>query len=299
MEKFLKPLIFLSLIVFVFTSYVVYEAAYRLSNSSQLSAQDAANKAISYINNLSGGSGASLIDVTEESGMYKIHMLIGQDEYESFVSKDGKVWFRPGYYYYMDGSGSNITPTPTVEIPKSDRPDVKIFVMSYCPYGMQAERMMLPVYDLLKDKIDIGIYFVDYAMHDNKELDENLRQYCIEEDNQSKYFDYLRCFIQSGNSSSCLTETGINLDNLARCMSATAATYNVSAENYPAFNVQKDLNDLYGVTGSPTIIINGQKVSVSPRTPENFKQVICSAFNTSPEECSQTLSTELPSTEVP
>ena len=299
MEKFLKPLIFLSLIVFVFTSYVVYEAAYRLSNSSQLSAQDAANKAISYINNLSGGSGASLIDVTEESGMYKIHMLIGQDEYESFVSKDGKVLFRPGYYYYMDGSGSNITPTPTVEIPKSDRPDVKIFVMSYCPYGMQAERMMLPVYDLLKDKIDIGIYFVDYAMHDNKELDENLRQYCIEEDNQSKYFDYLRCFIQSGNSSSCLTETGINLDNLARCMSATAATYNVSAENYPAFNVQKDLNDLYGVTGSPTIIINGQKVSVSPRTPENFKQVICSAFNMSPEECSQTLSTELPSTEVP
>ena len=299
MEKLLKPLIVLSLVVFAFTAYVVYEAAYSLSNSSELSAQAAANKAISYINNLSGGSGASLIDVTEESGMYKIHMRIGQDEYESFVSKDGKVLFRPGYYYYMDGSSATNTPSPSIKIPKSDRPDVKIFVMSYCPYGMQAERMMLPVYDLLKDKIDIGIYFVDYAMHDNKELDENLRQYCIEEDNQSKYFDYLRCFIQNGNSSSCLTETGINLDNLASCMSATAATYNVSAENYPAFNVQKDLNDLYGVTGSPTIIINGQKVSVSPRTPENFKQVICSAFNTSPEECSQTLSTELPSTEVP
>jgi hypothetical protein len=299
MGKFLKPLIFLSLVVFAFTAYVVFEAAYSLSNSSELSAQDAANKAISYINNLSGGTGATLIDVTEESGLYKVHLLIGQQEYESFVSKDGKILFRPGYYFYMDGSSATNTPSPSIEIPKSDRPDVKIFVMSYCPYGMQAERMMLPVYDLLKDKIDIGIYFVDYAMHDNKELDENLRQYCIEEDNQSKYFDYLRCFIQSGNSSSCLTETGVNLDNLASCMSATAAIYNVSDENYPAFNVQNDLNDLYGVTGSPTIVINGKKVSVSPRTPENFKQVICSAFNTSPEECSQTLSTELPSTEVP
>jgi glutaredoxin len=300
MAKFLKPLIFISILFFVFTAYVVFQAAYRLSSSPiELSAQDAANKAISYINNLSGGSGASLLGVTEESGLYNIHMRIGQDEYESFVSKDGKVLFRPGYYYYINEISTGGGGSTTTGIPKSDRPDVKIFVMSYCPYGLQAERMMLPVYDLLKDKINIGIYFVDYAMHDNKELDENLRQYCIEAENQSKYFDYLRCFIQSGNSSSCLTEAEINLENLASCISATDAIYNVSAETYPVFDVQKDLNDLYGVTGSPTIIINGQKVSVSPRTSENFKQIICSAFNTSPEECSQTLSTEVPSTEVP
>jgi hypothetical protein len=307
MEKLLKPLIFISIAVFAFTAYVVFEAAYHLSSSpAELSAQDAADKAISYINNLSGGSGASLIDVTEESGMYKIHMLIGQDEYESFVSKDGKVLFRPGYYYYMNGSGSNITPTPTVEIPKSDRPDVKIFVMSYCPYGLQAEKMMLPVYDILKDKIDIGIYFVDYAMHGKQELDENLRQYCMQNEDQTKYFDYLSCFIQGGNSSNCLTEAGINLGNLASCISATDATYNVSGQYNdqstwlhggvdPAFDVQKDLNELYGVTGSPTIIINGKKVNISPRTPENFKQILCSAFNTSPEECNQTLSTTVPS----
>jgi glutaredoxin len=206
----------------------------------------------------------------------------------------------------MDGSGSNITPTPTVEIPKSDKPNVKIFVMSYCPYGLQAEKMMLPVYDLLKDKIDIGIYFVDYAMHGKQELDENLRQYCMQNEDQTKYFDYLSCFIQGGNSSSCLTEAGINLGNLASCISATDATYNVSGQYNdqstwlhggvdPTFDVQKDLNELYGVTGSPTIIINGVKVTVSPRTPENFKQIICSAFNTSPEECNQTLSTTVPS----
>jgi hypothetical protein len=149
----------------------------------------------------------------------------------------------------------------------------------------------------LKDKIDIGIYFVDYAMHGDKELDENLRQYCIESENQSQYFDYLRCFVQGGNSSICLTETGINLKNLASCISTTAATYNISAANYPAFNVQKDLNDLYGVTGSPTIIINGKVINLpgSERSPENFKQIICSAFNISPEECNQPLSTTVPS----
>jgi hypothetical protein len=302
MKKFLKPLIFLSIIVFVFTAYVVYEAAYRLSNSSELSAQDAANKAISYINNLSGGAGASLIDVTEESGLYKIHLRVGQNEYNSFISKDGKLLFEQAIY--IEASSSNGNGNTSTAVPKSDRPDVKIFVMSYCPYGLQVEKMMLPVYDLLKDKIDIGIYFVDYAMHGKKELDENLRQYCMQNEDQSKYFDYLNCFIQGGNSSSCLTEAGINLGNLDSCITATDTTYNVSGQyndqstwlngTYPVFNIQKDLNELYGVTGSPTIIIDGKTVTISPRTPENFKQVICSAFNSSPEECSQNLSNEVP-----
>jgi len=298
MEKILKPLLFLSAVLFVLTAFVVYEAAYRLSNTSvELSAQDAANKAISYINNLSGGAGASLIDVTEESGLYKIHLSVGQNQYNSFISKDGKLLFTKGIY--MEGSSTNNALNTSIEVPKSDRPDVKIFVMSYCPYGLQAERMMLPVYDLLKDKIDIGIYFVDYAMHGKKELDENLQQYCIQSEDPSKYFDYLSCFVQSGNSSSCLTEAGINLENLASCISATDATYNVTGQynnqstwlngNYPVFDVQKDLNEQYGVQGSPTIVINGKTVSISSRTPENFKQAVCSAFNSSPKECSQTL----------
>jgi len=306
MEKLLKPLIFLSIAAFAFTAYVVFEAAYRLSSpSTELSAQDAADKAISYINNLSGGAGASLIDVTEESGLYKIHILIGQTEGESFVSKDGKILFRPGYYYYIDESNTDNAANTSTEVPKSDRPDVKIFVMSYCPYGLQAEKMMLPVYDLLKDKADIAIYFVYYAMHGKQELDENLRQYCMQNEDPSQYFDYLSCFVQGGNSSSCLTEAGIDTTSLAICVADTDAAYNVTSlyndqstwlsGTYPLFNIQKDLNVLYGVTGSPTIIINGKKVNISPRSPENFKQVVCSAFNTSPEECSQTLSNEVPS----
>jgi hypothetical protein len=305
MEKILKPLIFISILFFVFTAYVVFEAAYRLSNSSELSAQDAANKAVSYINNVNGNTDTSLIDVTEESGLYKIHIRIGQNEYETFVSKDGKLLFKPGYYDYIDESSTGGGGNTTTEIPKSDRPDVKIFVMSYCPAGLQAEKMMLPVYDLLKDKADFGIYFVYYAMHGKQELDENLLQYCLQNEDQAQYFDYLSCFVQGGNSSACLTEAEINLGNLASCISATDVTYNVSGQyndqstwlggTYPLFNIQKDLNDLYGVTGSPTIIINGVKVTVSPRTPENFKQTICGAFNSSPEECSQILSTQVPS----
>lgn len=56
--------------------------------------------------------------------------------------------------------------------------------MSYCPYGLQAEKMFLPVYDLLKNKAEMGIYFVNYIMHDKKEIDENLREYCIQKEQE-------------------------------------------------------------------------------------------------------------------
>jgi hypothetical protein len=165
--------------------------------------------------------------------------------------------------------------------------------------------MMLPVYELLNDKIDIGIYFVDYVMHGKQELDENLRQYCIQQEDESKYFDYLSCFVQEGDCDSCLAGAGIDLVQLDSCMAITDSTYNITGQYndrstwldgyYPLFDVQKDLNEQYGVGGSPTIVINGKVVSITPRTPENFKRAVCSAFNSLPEECSQTLSNEVPS----
>ena len=45
-----------------------------------------------------------------------------------------------------------------------------------------------------------------------------------------------------------------------------------------------------GVSGSPTLIINGVDSQAS-RSPDAVKTLICSAFNEVPSECSQTLST--------
>lgn len=44
-------------------------------------------------------------------------------------------------------------PIPPFEPQKTDKPEVKFFVMSFCPYGNQAEAGLEPVYQLLKDKV--------------------------------------------------------------------------------------------------------------------------------------------------
>lgn len=273
-------------------------------NSGILSPQEAAGKAIDYINqnkdsfNLQGQT-VSFVDAVEENNIYKFRLKIGEAEYDSFVTKDGKILFPSGINLEPASTSAQKEQTPQ-EIQKSDEPDVKLFVMSYCPYGLQAQKMFLPVYDLLKEKARMGVYFVNYIMHEKQEIDENLKQYCIQKEEEGKYYNYLGCFVKDGDSEKCLAESKINKANLTACVSKTDADYDITEQynnkstwlngRFPKFDVHSELNEEYGVQGSPTVVINDQMVEVSPRSPERFKKVICQAFNSPPEECSQSLS---------
>ena len=199
---------------------------------------------------------------------------------------------------------NNTNTSPAVV--KSDRPVVELFVMSYCPYGLQMEKAFLPVWELLKNKADFSLKFVSYAMHGKKELDENTRQYCIEKEQPTKYLAYLNCFFSAGTNNgseakyaNCLNTAGINQTQLSNCLAATDKTFSITAKfndqstwlsgQYPVYPVHSDLNDKYGVQGSPTLIINGAEAAAG-RNPEAVKQVVCAAFKDAPAECSQKLS---------
>lgn len=254
----------------------------------------AVQRAIDFINeNLSGGEKAILKESSEISGLYKFKIQIGSEEFESYVTRDGKLLLPQGIVL-SEKKASGEEPASNTQIPKRDRPDVKIFVMSYCPFGLQAEKMFLPVYDLLKEKVDFGIYFVDYIMHGRKEMEENLRQYCIQKEEKEKYRDYLGCFLKEGKFEECQKEAKIDENKLMVCIKETDKIFKISEkfkeEGYPPFDIHKDLNEKYGVRGSPTIVVNDQVAEVSPRSPERFKEIICQAFNLPPKECEQKLS---------
>ena len=60
-----------------------------------LSSQEAADKALSFINEniLEPGMTASLIEAIEENGLYKLKLKIGEQEFDSYVTKNGKFLF--------------------------------------------------------------------------------------------------------------------------------------------------------------------------------------------------------------
>lgn len=66
-------------------------------NLNSLSAQKAADKAIAFINeNIQEGTTASLMSITDEGRVYKIHLKIVETEYDSYITKDGKFLFPTG-----------------------------------------------------------------------------------------------------------------------------------------------------------------------------------------------------------
>jgi len=260
-----------------------------------------ADETVKFINAnlLSGGSTAMLVNATFENGLYKIALDIGGNKFDSYVTVDGELLFPSTIDMTAAPAEEPTTPDQPPEVPKTDKPVVNIFVMSYCPYGLQMEKAAIPVMELLGDKAEINIDYVDYIMHGEKEIKQNNYQHCIEAEQPSKFVAYLRCFVQSDDHAKCMTETGIDSAKLDTCVAGIDSEFNITGlyndqstwngGSYPQYNVDAVLGSKYGVGGSPTVVINGKTMSVS-RSPEAFKQAVCGAFNTPPVECGQTLS---------
>lgn len=171
----------------------------------------------------------------------------------------------------------NITPPadntqtpPVANIPKADKTNVKFFVMAYCPYGNQAETGLIPVYNLLKDKVTWEPHYVIYAnykgggsdyciangsycsMHGIQELNEDIRELCIwKYETHDKFFSFL-----SGVNSAC------NSGNVDSCWEAVAKNYSINTEKIKQCQADEgvaiakaefELDARYGVQGSPAV----------------------------------------------
>lgn len=102
-KGFIKNLILISIVIagLLIAGALIYLNQGKVTEevSEGLSPQQVAEKAINYINQniLAEGLTASLISVGEENGVYKIHLKIGEEEYDSYTTKDGKFLFPEGY----------------------------------------------------------------------------------------------------------------------------------------------------------------------------------------------------------
>jgi len=301
MRKDLAKKILISMFTIITVSALLGTLILIIPQKNQKAGNILADKAIAQINKILApfGKTAQLVSFQEESQGYKVNFKIDDKEYSVFMTKDGKYLFPiEANLMAQEESQTTTQSQNTTQNPeKREKPDVKLFVMSYCPFGIQMEKAILPVWKLLKDKADFGIYFVDYIMHGKKEMEENLRQYCIQKEEKEKYLKYLECFVKDGNSENCLKEAKIDKNKLENCEKLTDKEFKISENftetGFPPFNVHKDLNEKYGVKGSPTLVINDKVVEVSERSPEKVKEAICNAFLNPPKECQEKLSEQI------
>ena len=217
-----------------------------------------------------------------------------------YITKDGK--------YLIQGLTSieadETSPTTTTNIPKSDKPVVELFVMSFCPYGVRAENNIMPVVDLLKDSIEFQIrYIVNVngntindvsSLHGLTEAKEDARQLIINKYYPDKFLTYINNFdnncYQYGQDETQLdacwkneaTKLGIDTKKVESLAYGTEGVNLLKSEEAEA--------DKYSVSGSPTLIINGVQSSAIYSGTSATQTAICSAFNTTPGECGEKLS---------
>lgn len=277
---------------------------------------EVADKAVKFINDygLGGGATASVVPGSSEylkSDLYKFGLNIGGQEYTSYVSRDGKLLF-PSVIDIGEMSKSSPEATAeneSVEIPQTEKPEVRLFVMAYCPYGNQAEAAMIPAANLLKDKADISlnsVIYSDYAtnmggeakdwcldeeqkycsMHGINELNEDIRELCVAKYEPEKLWDFVGKINDETNTQNVETkwediakEMKIDVNKIKDCQKNEAESL---------LDEQVALNEEYGISGSPTLLINGVRYQ-GDRTAEAYKTAICQAFTEMPEECKTTL----------
>ena len=277
--------------------------------------QQIGEKALKYINdNKLSQTPATLVSVSQESGLVKVKIKIGTQEFDSYATKDGKILLPQGYIMEeteKDSSNNNTSSNneplqDAASMIKTDSPMLEAFIVSRCPFGLQMQRMMA---DAVKNIPSLAQYIkVKYmgsvsgdkitSMHDQQpggaEATENLRQICIREEQPSKYWAYVGCQMKaSGTETSCEKSTGVDSAKLSACM---------SDKNKGIAYAQKDFTvaNAYNVTGSPTLAINGAVVAefdssnkpiFGGRVSDEIKTIVCAAFNSKPSFCSTKLST--------
>jgi protein-disulfide isomerase len=267
-----------------------------------ISASEAEQKTVSFL--VSGyGLSESMIEVKGVSSagdFYFVNFSVQGQTGQFAVSKDGK-YIGQMVEVKAVSSGDNNDDTPaSTEIPKSDKPTTELFVWSYCPYGVTAQKPFSEVAKLLGSSADFKVVLY-YDGHGAYETQQNKIQACIQKYDKAKYWDYSIQFVDKvypkcgterteacdkTESTAAMKTLGIDSAKIFTCVSSEGASLIAS----DAARAQS-----LGVTGSPTLVVNGV-ISSAARTADSYKTEICGAFNSAPSACGTALSTAAGST---
>lgn len=166
----------------------------------------------------------------------------------------------------------------------------ELFVMSQCPYGVQAEAAFKEVIDKLGADVDLRVEFIGdkspsgdlTSMHGPKEVKGDLFQICAQK-LSPKWFDFIMCQNKAmkevdTNWEACAKETGVPVDQLRTCAEGE--------EGKKLLGESMDRAKQKGARGSPTIYIGGQQHQ-GGRRGNDLIRAVCNAFQgKKPEACS-------------
>lgn len=238
----------------------------------------------------------------EENGLYKVTLSIRNNSEPFYLTKDGASLIFPNGIVNIAKFEAEAAKQQQIKekgVPKTQRPAVELFVMSLCPYGVKAEKEILPIVNEFGDKIDFKIKFIVNvrgqsidqvnSLHGIDEVKENLRQAAI----MRQYPDKFLAYIDKINEKSCVISCGeIKLEDYwkegAKELGIDTGKIEPFVYGQEGMNLLKqDEIDAakYNINASPTLVINGTVSNAISQSAQAIRRVICSAFTNQPAVC--------------
>ena len=150
---------------------------------------------------------------------------------------------------------------------KESKVPLDLYVMSYCPFGVKAEEIIVPAVKSLAPHVELNLHFIASeqpspegqagpkhfaSLHGEAEVAENLRQICAKRHFPNTYLDFIlerNKNIQDPNWQGAATATGLDPEVIRGCAEGSEGA-SLLSEDLKAAQVRR-------ATGSPTIDING------------------------------------------
>ena len=149
-------------------------------------------------------------------------------------------------------------------IARMGKPTLELFVMSYCPYGVQAEEQLIPIVKEFGDTIDFRLQFIAQekakpsaqditpfvSLHGYPEVAENIRQLLIAREYPDQYLDYILCRGKKLEKSweDCAEKLGIDVAKIQTLFDTP------EAEQLFRENIRRAAE--LGIKASPTILVD-------------------------------------------
>ncbi len=176
---------------------------------------------------------------------------------------------------------------------------VELYVMSQCPYGVQAENGLFPALKALGDSVDLSLAYIAeetpgadgkpagfQSMHGPGEAEENIRQLCARKLYPGKWLDYVLAYNTDikADWKPAAVKAGLDSQKLEACSSSEEGK-KMFSESIKAAKARK-------ANSSPTIYIEGKEYR-GGRGVKSFTLALCNAMKTrgqeEPEACRKAL----------
>jgi len=167
---------------------------------------------------------------------------------------------------------------------KDKKVTVELYVMSFCPFGVQVENALLPVVSTYSENIEFSLGYIGKksegtdgkihltSLHGQAEINENLRQICARDLFPGKWLDYVLERDKGVREDWRPAAEKVDIDTTA--IDACAADAGIKS-----YALNLALAKAKNAVSSPTIYIDGELYG-GPRTRESFEWSVCSEMKT-------------------